>query len=262
MWFGIWWVVANAAPPENVDLSLIDKWNDGAEAMLDGTAGCWELVGHAKWNWQFGRFGETRGEAIFAGRLEAGIWKDFHLEPLGEFSRRRRRADRVEYHDERHFSPLVGRLPPRSSEEGKRKKGVTGAEEEPRNVLRRTLEEVGSLVSTSWASWEEERGGVLYHTAIPVGEGTRAPEVEVVVFFPGGGDWATEQDVKFPEHFRLSGFMSPTIEGATVKLRATVRDNKVFPTAESFRFGLTQFGFHMTGAQTIEYTHASRCSGW
>ena len=261
MWLGYLLSLAYGGPPENVDLGLIDKWNDGAEAMLDGTLGCWELVGHARWNWQLGRFGETRGEAIFAGRLEEGVWRDFYIHPLGEISSRRSRAERLEYHKERHFAPLVGKLPAEESDGSSRKAREAG-EEEPRNILRRTLDEIGSMVSTSWASWDEEREGVIYHTAVPLGDGGRAPEVSVQVFFPDGGNWATEQDVVFPERFRLERSFSPVVEDARVQLRARISENKVFPTAESFSFGFSVLGFHMTGAQSINYTHASRCSGW
>jgi len=231
--------------------------------MLNGTAGCWELVGHAKWNWRFGRFGETRGEAVFAGRLEEGVWTDFHIEPLGEISRRRRQEERLVYGDERRFAPLVGKL----MTSGKPEKAKRGAErnetsEEPRNVLRRTLDEIGSLVSTSWASWDNERSGVVYHTSVPLGGGGRAPEVTLEAFFPNGGNWATELDVVFPERFHLERRFSPLVHDANVQLRARIHDNRVFPTGESFRFGFRVLGIGMSGAQSIDYTHASRCSGW
>lgn len=262
MWLGLLVGFAYGGPPENVDLGLIDKWNDGAEAMLDGTSGCWELVGHASWNWQLGRFGETRGEAVFAGRLEAGIWRDFYIRSLGEKSWRRSRPERLEYNDERHFSPLVGRIPPDETDRASRRNQDELEQKAPRNVLRRTLEEVGSMVSTSWASWDDERQGVVYHTAVPLGDGGRAPEVAIEVFFPEGGNWATEQEMIFPDQFRLSRSLSPVVENARVELRSTIKDNKVFPVAESFSFGFRVLGFHMTGAQSIKYSHASRCSGW
>lgn len=261
MWLSIWLSVALGAPPESIDLSVVDKWNDGAEAMLNGANGCWELVGHAKWDWRFGRFGETRGEAVFAGRLEDGIWTDFHVEPLGELSRRRRQEERLVYSDERHFAPLVGKLPPRETQEqSRRSKEETS--EEPRNVLRQTLEEIGSLVSTSWASWDEARSGVVYHTSVPIGEGSRAPEIEIKAYFPDGGDWATEQDIQFPPTFRLSRPLSPVVRDASVHLRSRIHQNQVFPSSESFRFGFQVLGFEMSGAQSIQYTHASRCRGW
>jgi hypothetical protein len=262
MWLGFLLSLTYGGPPENVDLGLIDKWKDGAEAMLEGTSGCWELVGHARWNWQAGRVGEVRGEAVFAGRLEAGIWRDFYIHPLGEISRRRSHSERLEYSDERHFAPLVGKLAADVSESGSRRGPNPADDPGLRNVMRRTLEAVGSMVNTSWASWDEERQGVVYHTSVPLGGGRRAPEASIQVFFPGGGHWATEQDVVFPRQFRLDRSFAPIVEDARVQLRATVRDGKVFPTAESLSFGVRRLGFRLTGAQTIEYTHASPCSGW
>jgi len=262
MWLGILLSVAYSGPPENVDLGLIDKWNDGTEAMLDGTAGCWELVGHARWNWQLGRNGETRGEAVFAGRLESGIWRDFYIHPLGEFSRRKHRPERLDYSKERHFAPLIGKLPPRDSDKNSRNRRSVEEDESPRNVLRRTLEEVGSMVSTSWATWDDERQGVIYHTSVPLNDGGKSPEVLIQVFFPDGGNWATEQDVIFPERFRLRGSFLPMIEGARVKLRSVIVENTAFPVSESFNFGFRVLGFQLTGAQSIDYKHATRCSGW
>ena len=262
MWLLFGLSLGLASPPDNVDLSLIDKWNDGAEAMLDGTNGCWELVGHAKWNWQFGRFGETRGEAVFAGRLQEGFWTAIHIEPLGEVRRRGSQPEQITYGDERRFNPLVGKLRPRKTSKEEARRRGDNTSREPRNVLRVILDEVGSLVSTSWASWDEERLGVVYHTSVPLREGARSPEVNIEAFFPGGGNWATEQDIVFPETFRLERPFAPIIHDAKVSLRARIHDNLVFPTGESFRFGFRVLGFEMSGAQSIDYTHATRCSGW
>jgi len=262
MWLGLLMSLAYSGPPENVDLGLIDKWNDGAEAMLDGTAGCWELVGHARWNWQAGRVGEMRGEAVFAGRLEAGVWRDFYIHPLGEVSWRGSRQEQLKYTDVRHFAPLVGKLPPDESDDRSRRRRDASDEEVPRNVLRSTLEEIGSMVSTSWASWDEERQGVVYHTTTPLGDGGRGPEVSIQAFFPDGGNWATEQNVVFPKEFRLKRAFAPVVRDARVELRAAVHGNRVFPVAESLSFGIRVLGFRLTGAQSITYTHASRCRGW
>jgi hypothetical protein len=152
--------------------------------------------------------------------------------------------------------PLIGKLPADYSQ------SAAANGQGPQNILRHTLEEIGSMVSTSWASWDEERQGVVYHTAVPLGDKARGPEASIQVFFPGGGHWATEQDVAFPKKFRLKRAFAPIVEDARVQLRAAVHENRVFPTAESLSFGVRMLGFRLTGAQTIEYTHASPCSGW
>ena len=102
--------LAFASPPPNVDLEDIDKWEDAAEALLDLPNGCWEWVGQASWDWNTGRYA-TRGDAVFAGKTQDGVWGDVHLQPLGELLEDRRgNVARVYERSEARFTPLVGKL--------------------------------------------------------------------------------------------------------------------------------------------------------
>ena len=81
-------------------------------------------------------------------------------------------------------------------------------------MLRLVLDEVGSLVSTSWASWDEERVGVVYHTSVPLREGARSPEVNIEAFFPVVGTGRRSKILSFRRLFVSSvpsppSFMTP-----------------------------------------------------
>ena len=69
-----------ATVPDRVDVDNIEHWEAGMNRLLDGPEGCWELVGKASWEWDFGRFGSSRGDAAFIGRMRGGVWEGFHVE--------------------------------------------------------------------------------------------------------------------------------------------------------------------------------------
>ncbi len=262
--------IAFAAIPAHVDLNDLDRWEEGAEQVLDGPAGCWEMVGRATWDWDSGRFGASRGDALFVGRLVDGVWQEFHLEPLGEVVRGRGRSStekRVYQIDEPRFAPLVGKLV------GRRVK-VAGSEPEPdedksddesdddrgpNNLVRRALDDLGASVDTSWAQWDSERQGVTLFRSVPLNESKRPPEAEVKAFFPGGRDQAVSVDVVFPKRFYKGTFPRWRLDNAVVQVRGRPSGGEVFPTVESFSFEFGVFGFTFSGAQTIRYKSARRC---
>jgi len=256
--------LAHAGMPPGVDLEAVDRWDGLADRLIDGPKGCWEVVGRASWNWDLGRFGGNRGDAVFAGRMQDGLWSEVHLAPLGEIQRERREAEIRVYATEARFAPLVGRL------EGARITVASDAEKvelqaeeqaEASNVLRRTLDRIGGSAITSWAQWNDPMGGVVLHRMIPLGEGTRADEAHVEVFFPGGQELPTSVDIGFPQSFASGSWPRRfKIRSAEVHVRGAVAGKQVFPASEAFRFEFGAFGWWGSGAQTIVYEQIKPCA--
>jgi hypothetical protein len=264
----LWTGLALAAVPAHVDLQDLDRWEAGPDQVLDGPSGCWEMVGLATWNWDFGRFGGSRGDALFVGRLDDGVWQEFHLEPLGEVIRDRGRQgteSRVYQLDEPRFAPLVGKITGRrvtlAGSEGAAEEPDSDEEENrsPNNLVRRALDDLGGSVDTAWAQWDADRQGVVLLRSIPMNESSRPPIAELTAFFPGGRDVAVSVDVAFPERFYKGRFPRWRLDDAVVHVRGRPSGDSVFPTAESFSFTFGVFGFSFTGAQTIRYKSAKRC---
>lgn len=257
------WSTALAAMPPEVDLTRLDTWDGAAEQLLDGPPGCWEIVGKASWSWDLGRFGGSRGDAVFAGRLTDGTWSEVHLAPLGEVVRDRKGQELQVYAKEARFAPLVGKLAGRriTVATDEEKVEVDASEQaEASNVLRSTLERVSGQAITSWAEWDDLAGAVVLHRAVPIGDRARAPEAEVAASFPGGGSLANALDVVFPERFKDGRWPNRfTIRGAEAHLRGTVVAGMVFPASEAFQFEFGLLGWWGSGAQTIEYTQIKAC---
>ncbi len=265
MWWLLCGAVALAQVPEGVDLEDMDRWDAGAEVFLDGPPGCWELVGKASWHWDFGRLGKSRGDAAFIGRLRDGVWEGFHIEPLGEVTRRGREAESRQYSDEPRFAPMFGQLPggsisieagDRNSIRGERNRDAT-----PGNLLRTALDELSTEVEIGYAQWDRSRNGVVYHRSLPLNRGHRAPDTSVVTFFPEGSALPTEYVVTFPERFHRGRLPRFKITDARAELRAEPSGGRLFPVAEAVRFDIGVLGFSWSGAQTIQYLRATPCGG-
>jgi hypothetical protein len=258
---------ASAAPPADLDLQAVQRWENAAETLLDLPKGCWEWVGRASWNWDGGRFGATKGETAFAGRTKEGTWSSVHLEPLGEFQRAGRQdiSQEIRVYDAQNarFAPLFGSLAGGqvrvAGAQGEDAEGGDLAENaEASNVLRQALEQIGGDASTSWVEWDDIRKGVLLHRTFPIEQDPRE-EVAVAVFFPGGGTAPTSLDVTFPEAFKQGRFPRWTVRDAKISMRAQVANDRVYPSSEAFSFTASFLGFQFVGAQTIQYRHAARC---
>jgi len=255
--------VALAAMPPDVDLSRLDTWDGAADKLLDGPPGCWEVVGKASWDWDLGRFGGSRGDAVFAGRIDDGVWSEVLLAPMGEVVRDRKGHELQVYAKEARFAPLVGMLT------GRRIRVATDDEEveldaeeqaEASNALRRTLDRVSGTAITSWADWDDVAGAVVLHRAIPIGDKARAPEAEVAVTFPSGDLLPSALDLAFPERFKDGTWPNRfTVKNAEAHVRGTIVSGMVFPASEAFRFDFGLFGWWGRGAQTIQYTQIKAC---
>lgn len=253
--FVLWLTAALAAPPAGVDETESQVWDDAADTILDGPSGCWEVVGDASWRWDFGkRFGYAKGDGVFIGRLEDGVWRDFVMRSTGEEQRQRRRPPTTVFpHDEVRFLPLVGEFKDnRVDEDGD---GLGD------NVLRAVLGRLGGDVGYAWAEWVEADKGIQLHRAIPFGDGSGAPEATLNVFFPEGGTTPTAATVDFPERFSVPGQRLVTVKNAVAKLRSRALGTRVFPEVETFSFEASVLGFNMSAAQTITYRTFRPCGG-
>ena len=238
-------LVALAGAPPN--LEDIDTWEVAAGRLIDGPAGCWEVVGEASWNYEIGKHRSARGDAVFVGRLVAGIWTDIHIEPLGEdvVSRDAPKQRRI-YHDVQRFIPLIGRVSPLGEE----------AEDEPRNQLRAALEELEHRTQSSWITTEE--GRVQLHRAIPI-RGKKS--ARITTDFGPESDAPTAWDAAFPSGFRVPNQKLPiTISDAEIHLRGRPSGESVFPTAEAYRFTLRMLGFRLQASQTVSYRRFTACA--
>jgi hypothetical protein len=254
---------AAASPPPELDLGLVHQWEAAADRFLDLPAGCWEWVGRASWDWDGGRFGATSGETAFAGRTTDSRWSGVHLEPLGEMTRGRGEGSMHRVYDAENarFAPLFGNLA------GGRVR-VSGAENdeggelienaEASNVLREAIDQIGGDAETSWVEWDDARGGVILRRTFPLKEDPKQ-EAAVAVFFPGGALLPTSLDVTFPALFKQGRFPRWSVRGAKISMRTHIANGQTFPASEAFSFDASFLGFHFSGAQTIQYRHATRC---
>lgn len=263
MWFASF---AFAAMPPDVDIDDIGQWEDAAERLLDLPSGCWEWVGEAKWDWDVGRWGSSRGDAVFAGRTEAGTWGDVALEPLGELRQDSRHGATVRVYDAREarFAPLVGKFSgSRVTVAGQGGRNRTEADlednAEAANVLREALSRVSGDAYSSYAEWDDARGGVVLHRAVSLAP-RDTQQIDFRVFFPAGGDLPTAIDLVFPDTFRTGRFPRWTIRDAQVHIRGAISNGEVFPTSEAFTFGFGLLGFRFHGAQTVRYRRVIRCN--
>jgi hypothetical protein len=252
--------VPKVAPANLEDL---EHWTRGADALLDGPPGCWEVVGRATWAYDFGQFAENRGDAQFVGRLEDGVWTGFTILPLGEVGRLGKQPEKRTYPAEQRFLPLLGQVGEGSVDASTGETGITTTASEgsdPQNVLREVLDELGGDTEVAWTEWDP-RVGVLLHRASPVGGGKNPPEAKTTVRFPVGSAVPDAMNVDFPESFHTRGLPRARIRDFEVRVRARVVDGHAFPSREAWRFKATVLGFSGSGAQTITYQHVNACAG-
>lgn len=256
---------AIAAMPPDVDLNDVDRWELPAEKLLDMPSGCWEWVGEARWDWDVGRWGGSRGTAVFAGRTVDGVWGSVLLKPLGELTHEGRGPE-VKVYDakEARFAPLVGsfqgaRVTVAGPEGENKTEADLGENAEAANVLRMALDRLSGDAYTSYASWDDARQGVVLHRAVALAE-KDSQQIEFAVFFPDGGASPSSLELTFPSVFRTGRLPRWTIRNGQVHIRGTISSGQVFPTSEAFSFGFGIFGFRFHGAQTVKYRKVSRCA--
>ncbi|MCO4746175.1 MAG: hypothetical protein KC912_15365 [Proteobacteria bacterium] len=269
--------LALAGPPEGVDLEDTARWEKGVDAMLDGPSGCWEVVGRATWNHDFGRFYKTRGDAAFVGKLVDGVWTDFAVQPMGEVRKEREKVEKTVYDEDQMFFPLLGKVERREREqsdedEGKRSRrsnrrrsrdedesaSSDDGDRLARNALTESLNSLSEDVEYSWAKWDEETGHVVLERVVPL-KGGGSSEARLSARFPDGGSVPTRMTVTFPESFMTNNTPAARVQDAVVQLRGRAVDGEVFPSAEAFSLGIGVLGFRFHMAQTIRYTDVHTC---
>jgi hypothetical protein len=262
----LWAALALAAPPEGLDLGDVGRWEDASERLLNGPVGCWDVVGKASWSYDVGRFGTSRGDAAFVGRLDKGVWRDIHVQPAGELVRERKGSEDLLYSEELRFVPLLGRLHPalwgdEPDDSGRRKKNAEEELEAPFNALVEFLDRVDSDVDYTYATWDEATASVRLQRTIPLGNGARAPEAELEVRFPEGGVVPASMSVSFPDRVGVGTWpRRATVRDAQVEAVMTVVDGEAFPSAETYTAQVDVLGFSFSFAQTVSYTWAKACA--
>lgn len=262
----MWSLVATAlaAMPPDVNLDDVDRWEVPAEHLLEMPTGCWEWVGEARWDWDVGRWGGSRGTAVFAGRTVDGVWGNVLLKPLGELTHKGREPEIKVYNaKEARFAPLVGSFQGArvtvAGPDGKNKtEADLGENAEAANVLRIALDRLSGDAYSSYASWDDARNGVVLHRAVSLAEKDNQ-QIAFDVFFPEGGVEPASLELTFPTVFRTGRLPRWTIRDGQVHIRGTISGGQVFPTAEAFSFGFGILGFRFHGAQTVKYRKVSRC---
>ena len=242
-----------AGVPEGLDLEEVTPWEERSGQLLAGPPGCWEIVGNASWNYDFSPFGTSKGDAVFVGRLDEGVWTDFHVEPLGEVRTRGKRGEPEEvFSMRRRFQPMLGRMerPPAEDEEEER---------DPLNALEASLEELGRDVEISWLTWDDEGGDLVLHREIPVGDAGKA-RAKVQTRFRGGASVPSHLAVRFDQPFMVGELpRRAKVTSAEVQLFARGFRGHAIPSKESARFTISVLGLSMGGAQSIAYRKASPC---
>lgn len=243
--------LAAAAP---VSMDEADALDARALALLEGPPGCWEIVGKAGWDWTFSRFGALAGDAVFAGRMEDGVWKSFALFPNGETVQRRKESDVTRFTAEERFRPLIGDL-----STGRVATGTVDSDEPPVNALDDFFAELSENVWTSEVVPGKARSVVVRRNVAMDGGGQAVLEAT----FPDRDGPATAIELVVPDSFRVKDAPLGTrvAPGATAQLRGRVQDGVLVPTAERFAFTVKWMGLTFAGAQRIDYTQVVRCGG-
>jgi hypothetical protein len=258
------WLMATAFAtiPDTVDLEDIDSWDAQASQITAGPSGCWEVVGHASWNWNLGRFGNHQGEAAFAAQFAEGSWEDFHVYPMGELSTERRGNNvRRMYSDDRRFMPMVGRSRSQTVKvEHDSIRTYENADTESRNALRSLLDSVTGDVEYAYTEWDPEREGLVLTRQMPLEKGRKSEEAALEFFFPDGEALPESLQVTFPSRFTLGRFPKLSVTRADAQIVGQPHGNEVFPRAETFNFEASILGFKFSAAQTIAYRSFKRCA--
>jgi hypothetical protein len=252
-------LLAWGGPP--IDMADTTRWLDAPEALRDGPPGCWEVVGEARWNHDFGSWGATRGTSVFVAEWRDGVWGELSMAPAAEVVRGPREGEERPLHyapEAVRFVPLVGRVRGLSvgldEDRALMVRRSLDTRIEPVNTLTDVLEKTGS-VSASWARWED--GAVVVREA-----GDRGGNDAVVVrtVFPGGLVPATQVLVALDGSYRHDLLGLVRVTQLDVELRGRlVRDGLVLPTSERMQVELKLLGRTVRAAQTIRYRRVAPC---
>lgn len=253
--------IAALAGAEVPDLDDPAGWEAAAPALQAGPPGCYEVVGRASWRHDLGRWGATRGDAVFAGRLEDGVWGGLRVWPTGEVTERRGEEGTETFAEAVRFAPMIGRV--RGLQvmlDDDRELVVRRSRDariDPVNTVEDVLGRLSDDVETSWVTWDAEAGAVVLERTTVAGRSEA--EVRTRTRFPEGGLVADAVDVELIGTYVHRGFVPARVDALEVHLRAHVDGDRALPAAEAVRFELALPLVRLVAAQTIEYTHVSPC---
>lgn len=279
---------ALAGPPQGVELEDIGRWTQGVKQLTAGPSGCWELSGEVSVRAVLispadrftgvGRM-ELAVEGSLSSRIEEQRWTrmDHDLRSVG---------GEIEPEQLHEFPvvPLIGTFDAElldrnqdgrlgESTEGQDSLSVSlsgdGVEVESQGaeaveLLRAAIEEWGGSVSTGYARWSEERGGVEWLEHVPLyDDRARSPEIEVVSLFPDGQELPVALDARWPRTVKVRPEGTPfaiTFKNPQMHLRAEPVGEVLIPAVESVSFVVGIMGFTLGYEQTITYMSAAPCS--
>lgn len=251
----MWWMLAMAAlagPPEGLIVEEADTWEDAWPTLQEGPEGCWEVVGRGTWDWDFGRFGRTKGDAGFIAKLQDGTWIDVVVRSFGEEVEMDRRPPvRMYPHDQLRFLPMFGSFGPDSYDRA----------DDTIDVLSVLTEELGGSVSYAWSEWSEAQQAVVLQRVVPLSDAASGPEALMKVVFPGGDPLPVRADITVDKPFSVPGRRIGRITHAEAHLRGKAFADQVFPEIEALSFEAAALGLRFYGSQTIRYESFRPCGG-
>ena len=247
----IWLALVGSAwsAPPSVDLNNLDGYIDGASALLNMPAGCWDVQGNAWWKWDLGKFGRESGTAPFFGRVEDGVWVGYQTRghglttAAGLFTSQFRAGSP-------YFTPMVGRHP---------SDRLAADDDNPVNVLRYILDDLTTDVGVAYTRWSTEDQGVWLDQERPIRKGRRPPTVKIDAFFPLDSTDATAIDLVFPERFHVGSFIRYRVSDAQVHIKTHVNEPLRGPMLEEFSATIGFLGMEFSGYQTIHYMSMTPC---
>jgi hypothetical protein len=218
-----------------------------------------EVVGRASWSHDFARWGSTRGDAVFTGRLRDGVWGEIALFPLGMIEDDRRGAPDPEiYAAAQRFTPLIGRV--RGLAVGldrDRKMSVRRSDDarvDPVNTVRDVLDRLSRGTETAFVRWDDAAGAVVLVRDREVGKARSGLSADVV--FPGGGLAPSRWVVHLERPYRHDLLGLARVTALDVVLEVAPDGS---PRAESLATTLDLAGVRITARQRLVYSSVAPC---
>ena len=237
------------------------RWESGADALLDGPSGCWEVVGRATWSHDLGRWGSTEGDAVFVGRLEAGVWSRWKVFPLGEVEVHG--TERAEiFGTAQRVTPLVGRVRGLAVGLDRTRRVRIARSRDPRiapvNTARDVIERLGADESVAWWATAEAEGVVL-HRRMQVGRQDAPLRVEAT--YPWGGSRPTRWTMTLQGTHVHEGWIPARVTALEATLLGREEAGQILPRWESLHMSLTMSPLVRVAArQTVDYRRILPCT--
>ena len=204
-----------------------------ASTALSMPMGCWDVLGHARWDWREDSGHRSFGDAVLRARSEGGTWTAWEVLQLGDGGR----------------DPTV---PP--AERDDTFALLTGAPSEGAGTLNQLLGELSREVETIWLDRADE-GPVLVRTlASPKGA-----VAEQRVGFDGDGE-PVAWSLTLPRgRYRTErGRVQVRALSAQVAFQR-LDDGEVVPRTEAIQLDLRTRGLRIFGYQQVEFRAFARC---